>query len=226
MFKHILKDYPGFEESRILMLFWKQIQVLKRNQIVFWQSQHGCNGGRSGVGIYGGNLSWIFTSNGPTLPCLKYIIFSFLKSSFFLTHFITQQLKDSYPLGLVVRFDPSINWRHVRVACFQLIRSMVFYTWLILQKKINLTSLPRQEPTRMWTPLDYPLPWINITVNFGFEEKINSEFISLLKQKAMLKVTSQTKTTPSPSLTWKGKIENNRHSSSWKDGLLKEITTQ
>ena len=65
------------------MLFWKQIQVLKRNQIVFWQSQHGCNGGRSGVGIYGGNLSWIFTSNGPTLPCLKYTLFSFLMSSLF-----------------------------------------------------------------------------------------------------------------------------------------------
>ena len=78
MFKHILKDYPGFEETRIQMLFWKQIQVLKRNQIVFWQSQHGCNGGRSGVGIYGGNLSWIFTSNGPTLPCLKYTVFYFL----------------------------------------------------------------------------------------------------------------------------------------------------
>ena len=134
MFKHILKDYPGFEESRILMLFWKQIQVLKRNQIVFWQSQHGCNGGRSGVGIYGGNLSWIFTSNGPTLPCLKYTVFSFLMSSF-LAHFITQQLKDSYPLGVVVRFDPSIIWRHVRVACFQSIRSRVFYTWLNLQKQ-------------------------------------------------------------------------------------------
>ena len=116
MFKHILKDYPDFEETRIQMLFWKQIQVLKRNQIVFWQSQHGCNGGRSGVGIYGGNLSWIFTSNGPTLPCLKYTVFSFLMSSF-LTHFITQQLKDSYPLGVVVQFDPSINWRYVRVAC-------------------------------------------------------------------------------------------------------------
>ena len=116
MFKHILKDYPGFEETRIQMLFWKQIQVLKRNQIVFWQSQHGCNGGRSGVGIYGGNLSWIFTSNGPTLPCLKYTVFSFLMSSF-LTHFITQKLKDSYPLGVVVQFDPYINWRHVRVAC-------------------------------------------------------------------------------------------------------------
>ena len=134
MFKHILKDYPGFEESRILMLFWKQIQVLKRNQIVFWQSQHGCNGGRSGVGIYGGNLSWIFTSNGPTLPCLKYTVFSFLMSSF-LAHFITQQLKDSYPLGVVVRFDPSIIWRHVGVACFQSIRSRVFYTWLNLQKQ-------------------------------------------------------------------------------------------
>ena len=93
MFKHILKDYPGFEETRIQMLFWKQIQALKRYQIVFWQSQHGCNGGRSGVGIYGGNLSWIFTSNGPTLPCLKYTVFSFLMSSF-LAHFITQQLKD------------------------------------------------------------------------------------------------------------------------------------
>ena len=104
------------KKTRIQMLFWKQIQVLKRNQIVFWQSQHGCNGGRSGVGIYGGNLSWIFTSNGPTLPCLKYTVFSFLMSSF-LTHFITQQLKDSYPQGVVVQFDPSINWRHVRVAC-------------------------------------------------------------------------------------------------------------
>ena len=41
----------------------------------------------------------------------------------------------------------------------------------IFKNKINLPSLPRQEPTRMWTPLDYPLPWINITVNFGFEEK-------------------------------------------------------
>ena len=96
----------------------------------------------------------------------------------------------------------------------------------IFKNKINLPSLPRQEPTRMWTPLDYPLPWINITVNFGFEEKKSIPMIFVLKQKAMMTVTSQTKTTPSPSLTWKGKIENNRRSSSWKDGLLKEITTQ